>query len=1610
MSQLKSLQELCNKALKESERQNIERLSEIKKLTKSLLMQYYEINDAQSYAKVIQTALHYIQQIKNNRPNILASVFDLEQTDMDVARYFLEEGGDGLIWNILQHHDLIGSKRAPKEIQPFMNRVAEQMELNSQKPLVEVQSLLKNLNESYERQDLQKLHLYAQLFTINIKQAFQRNEPHRVAELLRGIMPLCEKGLQLGQYELLVSLFHLDKEEIEDLHACYQNRAKALIHWLLVDDLELEKYAKEMPNEHHDVQAFKQSVLAGIGTVTPLKTPMQLAKEVRTAIATQDENTLVRIDVEGWCNEVQSYLDNDVAKYANIIDTLYQQIQLAYDNSDLATIAKFLDIGREDLDELIVLLQRKDINAIRYFLIQNEQIEEIAFDHATHQDGSDATRAIEFRKALYEYFAAPYELTANLAQINELVDAALQNPTTEQFSYVDIKISQALQNAFQQNNVDAYLAFCHKAVEVYSMLMENDISTLMLSLKLPKAKREAFLYYLQAGKTNECVAILIDDGMNFHKGFKYASHQHLLDFKERAFEKLGIDKIPGLDIKTNNESEAHHAHPNFIQYWSSQIASLGASFNAEKTLVFREQVKLKLQYYFKENDVQGYSETVNLLRKYRDKCIKHQNLAGLSLVLAIDHDDVNTTLNLMNSENHRYVEWRTIQQHELDEVCERGEVKYAEIGPFLNKVYQNLHINPKKCFRERSAIFEDLKSSIDKDREDDLQYYTFELEGLLKQAIYSNDPISAARTVDAIVTLAQYAYESNCFDVAYNILKLAEVDIETINQCFAENKIDLLKFAYINDINLEKTFRHYGHHRAKGELKSNILDNLSTHNQQLFPSINKLEKLITDALQDQNESALRTLSFECDMMVRHAFLQNNQALFAEMNRLYARLVQKGVELRRNDLVIRHFDIDPDYVELIQLILNQPGLSFDQAAFDKLELFTILQSQELEFLGALYDIKNDDIQAFKRQAHATLLHEPDGLLLCEPRWIAEHGQALINQPQVARLEKQLWNAHVDAHIEFAYENGNHLHFADIVFIMNDLAHRSFQAGNLSLLLDTVDFKPKERDALFHHLQHQNTVGSAHVLTEVLLRNHADRFRDKFGYHFYPDFRIKIYERLNIPPAEMSFMSNDKIHPGIKPLIGDEKGFENLSWLRNKGPNIDINDPFTQNVIRFLAIHDLGDSAIDFLQILDTPNTIKAAELLKGFRLEHQLSHRLGLTGERSIEGVTIKVEGGYEADMVSQLYDIQNKFYANSAQLDAVLQDIYQQPVDGSTLAQDIKSDLSAISLRNNAQTVATAQIANRVVNIPVNLETVDQSEFTAHAVNCCFFDEFCLLADRSRTGADSVAGIRICKITKPENKDSISNELGNSITDQMPVKDEEYENYVTENLGLLDVGFIPMTPQTAGNCTWSSCAEMMHLSTVYAKLFQYGLKTGLTEQQAMTKAIEGATTIHEALIAENLTNLVQQYLTFQQTSSLKLEPKTLAMVYLRCEHHPMQQHIATMIKDANILQPQDLTDAYEHLLNDAKDLIPENIRQNLESSVLTQFAKGLLDLFLKYDLAGAAAYYENIPKSSQSTNAPKNRAQSVIFRRPTISSRETLEDITEDDKKSEKTLKRTGPR
>ncbi|MCS5711255.1 hypothetical protein [Candidatus Berkiella aquae] len=1615
MPDISGLQQLCLRAIKESEQQNIERLVEIKKLTKSLLKHYYEINDAQSYAKVIQTALDYVEQRKNNRLDILASLFEIKNTDMDVASYYLEEGGDGLIWNILQHHDLTQTKRSSKEIQPFLHNVAQEIGLDNHKPLAEVKSLLMNLNDSSQRNDLRKLHLYSRLFKLNIKQAFQRNEPQRVAALLKGVLPLIEKGLQLGQYELMVAIFHLDKDEIEDLYACYQNKAKALISWLLVDDLKLESYAKEMHHENSEVQAFKQAVLTNMGNEKPLKPIRQLASELDSSMARQDENALRRIDVEGFGNLVQSYLDNDVASFAEGIDTLCERVKFFYNQGDLEIITKFLDIGNEDLDELVVLLQMNDINAIRYFLIQNENIENHAFDYSTHLDGSDAARAVEFRKALYSYFAKPNELTVNQEQMNEIIATALQNPTTQNLYYVEIKISQSLQNAFQQNNVDEYLDILFKSVDIYSMLMENDISTLMMSLQLPKAKRESFLYYLQQGERNLCVAILLENDMQFHQNFKYALHQQLSDFKKRAFAKLKIDEMPELNIQTNNQSEAFHEHPNFINYWLSRVDDLSRSFDAKDTLEFNNQVKLKLQKCFRENDVIGYSDVIRLLIKYRDGCVKYHNIRGLSVVLAIDHDDIKTSIKLMNSTNRPYLEWRTVQQHELDKFCQTGLKKHAEIAPFINQVYQNLQIKLKRCFRDRTAIIADARRAIDVEEIDDLKYFIIELEGMLKQAIYSNDSLGAARTIDAIISLAQHAYEAGRLDLANNILKLHEVNDDIINQCFAEDRVNLLKLAYINDINQENIFRHIGDQDAKADLRSNIQTNLSVQTQNLFSSTNKLEKLIFDALNDQNERALKTLCYECKMMIRNAFINNDHTMFVEMIKLYARMAHKAVELRRNDFVIEQFNLDRDYVELIQLVQNHPGLPFDQNAFTNLEFFKIIQSQNLELLGLLFGIDNDKVQKFKQQAHATLLQAPKGLLLCRTFLIAEQGEALIMQPQVSRLDNQLWNAHVEAHLEHAYENADHQHFAEIISIINNLVHQSFQVGNFNLLLANIDFKANERDALFHYLQQNNKIGTFQVLTEALLRIHKENFNAKNGYHYHPDFRIKIYESLHIPPYELSLISDSRDYPAFKLIMGDEIAFEHLSWLRNTGVNINITDPHTQNVLKVLAIHDFADSAVNFLEILGTANTIQAAQLIKGLKLEHQISHRLGLTGERLVGEIPIRVEGGFQFDMISQLNIIQNIFYANPSQLDEILFNIYQQPIDSSTLAHEINDDLNAVRINDSAQTIALAQSANRIVNVPVSLETVDNSQFPWHAVNCCFFDDFCLLADRSRSGTDSPSGVRICKITKPENKDKIADELVRSNTDYMSVKDDEYEQYVTENLGLVDVGFIPMTPQTAENCTWSSCAEMMHLSTVYARLYQLGLKIGLSEQLAITKAIEGSMQIHQAFIAEDLTYLIQQYLSLKQSSQLRLEPKTLALVYLRCEHHPNQQHIAQMIKDANILQADDLTDAYHHLLNDVKNMVTlTNNKAIGQSAEFENFAKTLLDFFLHYDLPAANDCYKDfissqpqstLAASSSQSSVPERRRHSLSFGQANLSINNNTTAPSEDIKTPSKPIK-----
>ncbi|MGE4350311.1 MAG: hypothetical protein AB7D28_11190 [Candidatus Berkiella sp.] len=1570
-----ALKKLCERAKKEAQYEDIVRLDSIKKLTVQLLRQCFENNDAKSYSEVINVAIDFIKTMPSNRLDFLASLFEIKNDEIALANYALTHGGTFLIWHILQHHDLreyaLLLDKDPKTIQPFLTEVMENLDIQEIDFTFSNEALIQKLKECFDSDNLYELHLYSDLFDSKIQHAYQQGDPEQVALLLKGISPLCEQALQLGKYDTLQSLFGLDTYEIIELHACYQAKAHSLINWMLVDDCHFENYAKEMTDETPDVQGFKQAVLAGMNTPKPLRNAEQLAEDYMSALQRQDENRLNMIMVEKEAILRQNFLDNNIDNYAYMLRLTLQQIKLFYQKKDYTSIAEMLDINAYDLDELLHYLQFNDDMAALYFIIENDAIDEIAFKYTCHIDAKDAERAIAFKKQLYAILHPQQEIS-NKALQNELISSkeqliamstySLKNIdklTTAKADYLSFKIGQALQNAFQQNEEDKYIDLIMMSVEILNGLLSQDVGIFLQVIDLPKSQRESFLYHLHCEKLNVCAGILIENNINSHQKFLYSKNKSLKDFKTNVFKKLDLETIPEIDIDLKDEHPGNAKSASFIEYWSTKLEQMAQNFDPIATLQFKKQVDEKLKQYFKDDDLENYAEVIKLLRVFRDKCIENRNIAGATIVFQIEAEDLKPTLLLLEDGNMPYIDWLTIQQHNLRSVDYTDYKKIEGIGSFIQNVYAKLNIDLKRCFRARETIQADLTHALKEQDSDKANYYASELLDLLKQFIYAKDAMNAAKTIDTLNDMGQLALQTGQFDKLSYFFAHINVDMKLIEKCYSQQRYDLLKLCYINSFGLEETFQIIGDKETKAQLRKDIEDNIQINRQNVFSSTAHLEKLIIDALQSKNNETLKLLNLECDMMITHSFINHDPKMFNNLNKMFLSILYKAIDLKRTDLVIEYFDFDPDYIELIEMIRKSELYAQNQELIDNLWLHNIIQNNALEYLGGLYRIRDIDVQEFKLQAHHALAGTGEGTLLCPTNWINQEGHRLISQVSPDRLERLFWNAQVNAHLTFAFEQKDAKHYAEIMENMCTLLQDSFKQGSFEIMLSNIDFSFKERDALFHYLQHQNKEGILQILTEATLKQQKLQFEKKFGYRYQPDFRIDIYKHLQCPPIELIILDNQNAYPGIMHLLGDEAGLDALKWIEKRAKDIDISNPFTQDMLTLLAQNDLGNIAKYYLKATNTDNANQAANLLHALKLEHSICHRLGLTGRRKIQGIDFKVEGGLQQDMVIQLKDTIKYFYGDSEKINDLLSEIYGYKIESDEIIQNIQADLSAIKTRNNADTVQQALEQQQVVNIPVSLYLKEANGMSLHAVANSFYRNFCLLADRSRPLFEDKQGIVIGKVTKPENLKKVFNEIGASLMNSMPVDHKGYEDYVKNLIGFEEWGYIPLMAQTAGSCAWSSTAEMMHCATVFCRLHDFGLKNGLTEEKAKENAIEGSLKLNEHLIKHSVLPMVESYIKLIKNSNLDIERRTLALCFLRCQNHPVYQPIAKLVQDAKLLNPQEIDDAYDHLLNDVrKQYLLDSLAPTVtKDDELDNMARKVLDLYLHNELDAARNLY-----------------------------------------------------
>jgi hypothetical protein len=473
------------------------------------------------------------------------------------------------------------------------------------------------------------------------------------------------------------------------------------------------------------------------------------------------------------------------------------------------------------------------------------------------------------------------------------------------------------------------------------------------------------------------------------------------------------------------------------------------------------------------------------------------------------------------------------------------------------------------------------------------------------------------------------------------------------------------------------------------------------------------------------------------------FLRNDPGAYGAMINMVLPILRRAIHQGRSDLVIHFLDLSEDDTEVFYTLFERNE--------DNLVRFGLLQNAEFEREATKYHITDEQTQKFKKAVHESLVSKGKTLLpaLEEIVRLSRHA---ITEGVISEEDFLVLNAKVAAHLEFAFEQKDvNLYAQNINMILDQLVH-AYQSKRIDLILDRLDLNIDERTAMLIHLQQKDRAAMVRTLVEANLREQEMNFYDKGGVRFAPAFRLDVYEQLNVVPSEVYSSTKDHVVMGVEPLSTSITEHAYIAWFKSKGSNLDLQNPFLQANLGFLAKHQSCEMILGYLKSVNTPKATEVHDVLKELYLKNHLAHRFALTAKSTTKDITFSLEGAHQEVMVRAMQGAFSKFIGKTSTLKDLIEGKLNHKIDEKNWQEfihKVQLDIKSIMLRNNAILMGHQLEEGKIVNIPVDLRvspSADNPEGGYHAVSLTFVDDLCFAADRSRPGRNDPQGIQVFQV------------------------------------------------------------------------------------------------------------------------------------------------------------------------------------------------------------------------------------------------------------------------
>lgn len=1510
MPNMKRFQALLEAAKRDVELQDTERLSQIAQLFKTLQHQYFDGEDPQSYGQLLQLAFDFAVTLKQEQKStFLAILFEIEPDDIELAVYALSQPNYGR-WLLSQWHDLDDHCRKEQvrgeNIQPFLKAVIDDM-LSGQPYLPSVDEQFHQLKAALEADDAVMLNRTAKVIKSQIKAAYIKQEVDIMANIIFQTEKMMTMLAREGQYQLISQLLELDSNESTRFRLLIESSNQPLTLWYLIKTFELEKYAREMPIDGDGHQAFIKAVMLKLGSDNPFRTIDKLVGDFNVANETNDKKALDFLEIETDLIFEHACLAHDLESASNMVELLFQLSRQAIAEKQFVTLQNMLMMSPHQLSDFMLLTKAGDEKFAKILLVNNQRMIDRANNFAVDFDLKDSQRVASFNKDLYTALQ-PSGVVQFQDEIFSSLRQIAESPSHLNKQRLKLKLKMLFENAYLENNFQQFMDIAQFFMTTSKTLFYPEKTDLLIDvMELTPRYSELLMMSCQHDDINHAVYLLARSQLSNAQIDWPMPLTYQSDFSTQLEEKIKDVDLVRYYIEPDIDDELLYSSDGCIDAWRDILCS-SRNVSVEKLLQIKKQLSEKVKIALKDGDATQYAELSKLVFDYLKHCAAKDDLGTVSLLLNLEGEKVDYLKRLLAENKESQIKWfiahALAPEQDVDPSC----------GPCIKESLTILNTSLAFSVEGMHSDITSLLLAIGNDNKANIAFYARQIRHALTESLFLDDGADLSNTAVIIsqmrsliaaaiehpnlfILIASLGFDLAESDEIIRLIDDGEKEMALLAMCHSKanfNQLKLLKAETEQPAVIKELYNQLGFNQIRMQRK-----------------IDKIEQALSTALESDDAAGMEKGLNQLDQMIQIVFLSGLPDEMSMIINAVSEITKQAYQQSRSDLIIEHYQLNNDELEIFDLLRES---TLDGHDINNLFKFWVLQKMELEHVAEHAGLSNDYCQAFKKSVHHQL-DSSSPFLVGSLELLQKACQQTLKYEKPTMTQLNQLKFLFGCQLQYHYEQKNTVEFASVIIELNSTIRQAFAGGKVMELLKSLDIKLETRNAIIHYLELGNQQCCQQQLLDAMLEQCQLTLEQKGATNQATEFRMDVYRQLKLTPPEI-----DNLYfamPSVMP--SDQKGYHAhlLQRLSSEVLPLDMTNEDNQKLLSRIAASEVYQLADGYLSAKASLEAKQTRDLLTEYRFMHLFNHRNNLPGFRTVADTSFFVEGGQINDMVRELQDSISS------------QDVCS-PMDTT-----VKQTIMALRAPRALSDVIERYQAHEIVNLPISTheEPTAESPFSYHASNVCFYDRYCLIADRSR-GEDGQQGIAIYEIGDNSELEAVFDELCQTGYQPHQLKSDALRDVLVERLKLAPIGQMMMPEQLSGNCTWASCAEMTHLSTAFiAALMQNEMNI---EQSAMQ-----ALDYHHQFIIEDSKRLIEKYLQARADSSLPIDKLSLTLAYLKYQHHPQLKPIADFINSHIEITPSDIDEGMAFFIEQTKKLILAEKREidseaDAESAIATE--------------------------------------------------------------------------